>query len=72
MTKMTMKVTEMTCGHCKAAIEKEVAKVEGVKTVSADPASKDVVIEFDAPADWDKIKKVLEENEFPPTEEQTI
>lgn len=33
-----------TGGHCKGVIEKEVAKIEGVATVSADPTSKDVVV----------------------------
>ena len=31
-------------GHCKGVIEKEVAKIAGVATVSADPTSKDVVV----------------------------
>ena len=33
-----------TGGHCKGVIEKEVAKIEGVTAVSADPTSKDVVV----------------------------
>jgi len=36
--------------QCKGVIEKEVGKIEGVVSVSADPASKDVVVEFDMPA----------------------
>jgi copper chaperone CopZ len=34
----------VTGGHCKGVIEKEVAKIEGVTAVSADPTSKDVVV----------------------------
>jgi copper chaperone CopZ len=34
----------MTGGHCKGAIEKEVGKLEGVTSVLADPASKDVMV----------------------------
>lgn len=31
-------------GHCKGVIEKEVGKIEGVSSVSADPTTKDVVV----------------------------
>ena len=34
----------MSCGHCKAAIEKEVGKIEGVKSVLAEPTTKEVVV----------------------------
>jgi copper chaperone len=34
----------MSCGHCKTAIEKEVGKIEGVKSVVADYETKDVVV----------------------------
>ena len=34
----------MSCGHCKAAIEKEVGKIDGVTSVVADPETKDVVV----------------------------
>ena len=34
----------MSCGHCKAAIEKEVGKIEGVKSVVAEPTTKEVVV----------------------------
>ncbi len=37
-------VPEMSCGHCKAAIEKEVGKIECVTSVVADHETKDVVV----------------------------
>ena len=61
-----------TGGHCKGAIEKEVSKLDGVTNVLADPASKDVVVEFDVPATWDLIKETLIKHEFPPQEEKVL
>ncbi|KAJ1477373.1 hypothetical protein T484DRAFT_1906435 [Baffinella frigidus] len=53
---------------CKGVIEKEVGKMDGVKSVSADPSSKDVVIDFDEPATWEAIKATLVKHDFPPVE----
>ena len=61
-----------TGGHCKGAIEKEVSKLDGVTNVLADPASKDVVVDFDVPATWDLIKETLIKHEFPPQEEKVL
>eukprot|EP00290_Baffinella_frigidus_P043233 CAMPEP_0180287366 /NCGR_PEP_ID=MMETSP0988-20121125/13290_1 /TAXON_ID=697907 /ORGANISM="non described non described, Strain CCMP2293" /LENGTH=100 /DNA_ID=CAMNT_0022261599 /DNA_START=535 /DNA_END=838 /DNA_ORIENTATION=- len=43
-------------------------KMDGVKSVSADPSSKDVVIDFDEPATWEAIKATLVKHDFPPVE----
>jgi copper chaperone len=36
MTNKTLKVTDMSCGHCKAAVEGELNKLFGVESASAD------------------------------------
>ena len=41
-------VPDMHCGHCSAKIEGAVKAVKGVKKVAADPATKEVKVEFDA------------------------
>ncbi len=41
----TFKVQDMTCGGCAASVRKAVSGVAGVSSVSADPATKDVVVE---------------------------
>lgn len=41
----TFKVQDMTCGGCAASVRKAVAQVSGVSAVTADPQSKDVVVE---------------------------
>ena len=36
MTEKTFKVLEMSCGHCKAAVEGELNKLSGVENADAD------------------------------------
>jgi len=38
---------DMSCGHCVATIEREVAELDGVDDVDADLATKQVTIAFD-------------------------
>jgi copper chaperone len=47
MTNVTFTVPDMSCGHCKAAIEGALDKIEGVERSKADPESKLVEITFD-------------------------
>ncbi len=44
MTTLTFTVPGMTCGHCTAAVEGELRKIDGVSDVSVDLASKGVVV----------------------------
>ena len=44
-TKLSYSVTGMTCGHCKQAVEQEVAGVEGVGAVDADLETGRVTVE---------------------------
>lgn len=48
MDEITYVVAGMSCGHCKAAIETEVAGVAGVDSVVADFETKLVVVRGDA------------------------
>ena len=41
----SFKVEDMTCGGCAASVRKAVSSVAGVNAVTADPQSKDVVVE---------------------------
>lgn len=40
----TYSVPDITCGHCKAAIEGEVSQVAGVDTVTVDIEAKSVAV----------------------------
>lgn len=48
-TTETFIVTGMTCDHCVAAVESEVAKIDGVQSVEADLDSGRVTVESAAP-----------------------
>jgi copper chaperone CopZ len=41
---VTLVVAGMSCGHCEAAVRTEVGKVAGVRSVSVDLVSKEVVV----------------------------
>ncbi len=41
----TFKVQDMTCGGCAASVRKAVSSVAGVNAVTANPETKDVVVE---------------------------
>ncbi|MGB9730710.1 MULTISPECIES: copper ion binding protein [Calditerrivibrio] len=60
--KKVLKVTGMTCHHCKMAVEKEVGNVDGVISVVAFPKENMVEVEFDeTKADLEKIKEAIDE-----------
>ena len=66
MSAKTFEVPNISCGHCTHTIEMELGDVQGVKTVHADQATKQVTVEWESPATWEKIESVLEEIDYPP------
>lgn len=59
-------VPNISCGHCTHTIEMEVGEMAGVKSVKADQESRQVTVEWDEPASWDGINKLLHEINYPP------
>jgi len=55
----TWVVSDVTCGHCKAAIEGEVGKLPGVERVDVDIESKRVTVEGDVAGD-DVVAAIVE------------
>jgi copper chaperone len=47
MTDRTFKVPDMSCGHCKAAVEGELNKLSGVKKADADVDRGTVEVSYD-------------------------
>ena len=47
MTEATLKVPDMSCGHCKAAVEGELNKLSGVEHSSADVENGTVAVRYD-------------------------
>ncbi len=47
MTEKTFNVPDMSCGHCKAAVEGELNKLSGVKEANADIERGTVEVRYD-------------------------
>ena len=47
LERIVVTTPDMSCGHCVATIEREVAELDGVEDVDADLATKQVTISFD-------------------------
>ena len=47
MTDRTFNVPEMSCGHCKAAVEGELSKLSGVECSKADLGKGTVEVSYD-------------------------
>ncbi|MCK9921448.1 copper ion binding protein [Frankia sp. AgPm24] len=61
MTALTMQVPDISCGHCKAAIEEAVGRVPGVTAVSVDVAATSVRVERAHGADTAAIEAAIVE-----------
>jgi copper ion binding protein len=66
MESKTFIVPNISCGHCVHTVEMEVGELAGVANVKASEATKQVTVEWDAPATWDKIQATLQEINYPP------
>ena len=47
MTDMTFRVPDMSCGHCKAAVEGELNRLPGVERSEADVEKGTVAVRYD-------------------------
>jgi copper chaperone len=65
MEKQTFTVQNITCGHCVMTIKNELSEIDGVKNVDGDPAAKSVIVEWDSPANEEKIREILKEINYP-------
>ena len=66
MESKTFTVPNISCGHCTHAIEMEVGEIAGVASVKAVQDSKQVTVEWNSPATWEKIQATLQEINYPP------
>ena len=55
------KVTGMTCGHCVSSVTEEVSGLEGVKDVQVTLDGGAMVVESDAPVEFDDVKAAVAE-----------
>ncbi|MBC9783643.1 copper chaperone CopZ [Heliobacterium chlorum] len=62
MTDITLKVEGMSCGHCKAAVEKALHSLTGVSKAEVNLAAKEVALSFDeTQTSIDVIKEAIED-----------
>jgi copper chaperone len=65
MTDKTFKVPDMSCGHCKAAVEGELNGLSGVKGSNADVEKGIVAVRYDeGEVSTEQIKHAIEEAGF--------
>ena len=60
-----LSVPNITCGHCVMTIQRELGEIEGVSNVEGDPTSKEVTVNYDAPATLERIQSTLREINYP-------
>ncbi len=65
MSKETLSIPKISCGHCVMAIKNELSEMEGIKSVQGSPEAKTVDVEWEAPATLEKIKETLKEINYP-------
>ncbi len=61
MTDKTFKVPDMSCGHCKAAVEGELNKLSGVEHSNADFEKGIVEVRYDGRVTTDELRGAIEE-----------
>jgi copper chaperone len=62
MTEKTLRVPDMHCGHCKAAVEGELSKLSGVQRASADVEKGTVEVSYDeGKVSTENLKGAIEE-----------
>lgn len=59
---VTITVKGMTCGHCKAMVEKNLSKLPGVKSITVDLASGKTTI--DGAPDMTAVREVIDDLGF--------
>jgi copper ion binding protein len=65
MNQVTYSVPNIMCEHCVHTIQREVGEIAGVKSVSAELKTKQVSIQFDAPATQEQLEATLAEINYP-------
>ena len=65
MTTLTIKASNISCGHCVHTIQNEVGELPGVQSVQAKEDTKLVTITFEEPATQEQIEELMAEIGYP-------
>lgn len=61
----TFTISNISCGHCTATIEKELKDIRGVAVVNGSPHEKTITVEWHVPATVSQIEAKLIEIGYP-------
>ncbi len=67
MDSKTFLVPNISCGHCVRTVETELSELKGVRAVKANEKTKQVKVEWEGPATWTAIEKLLTDIDYAPT-----
>jgi copper chaperone len=65
MEKSTLKIPNISCGHCVNAIKNELSEMDGIKSIEENIENKTITIEWNTPATLESIKNKLKEINYP-------
>lgn len=65
MESQTLKIPNISCGHCVNSIKTELSELKGVAKVEGNPEQKSITVEWEAPVTLEKIKDTLKEINYP-------
>jgi copper chaperone len=65
MNTVTYTIPNISCNHCVHTIQTELADLAGVKSVQAVLPTKQVTVQYDAPASPEQIEQTLQEINYP-------
>ena len=65
MEKKIFNIPNISCHHCVMAIKNELIEKDGVSSVSGDPETKNITVEWDAPMSENQIRQTLKEINYP-------
>lgn len=68
MPSLNFEIPNIGCGGCVQAITNELTELEGVRSVAGDVGARSLKIEFDAPANQQRIVAALTAIDYPPAE----
>lgn len=67
MSDKTVRVPNISCGHCVKTIERELGEADGVTSVAARQDTREVRVEWDeGRTSWEAVRALLEEINYPP------
>ena len=65
MTTSVFTVPNISCGHCVNTIKNELGEMKGIISVTGDPVTRRIEVQWNAPASPESIKNLLREINFP-------